>query len=183
MNSGFKLLQRLAISAALLVSMAGFAGAASRHSGSMHNSKETISSAQQSLKSGGYYRGEVDGISGRETQAAVRRFQHDNNLAVTGRLDPDTLSALGVTTTGEASRAAGQNNMQPGQSNMAMGQPNLAAIKSAQSQLQKQGFYSGAINGTIGPLTQQAIRNFQQANNLTVNGQLDQATLSALGVQ
>jgi hypothetical protein len=50
----------------------------------------------------------------------------------------------------------------------------------AQGRLRGLGFYFGKLDGEIGPQTQAAIRRFQKANSLTVNGELDDATGSAL---
>jgi hypothetical protein len=50
----------------------------------------------------------------------------------------------------------------------------------AQGRLRGLGFYFGKIDGEIGPKTEAAIRRFQKANSLTVNGELDDATASSL---
>jgi peptidoglycan hydrolase-like protein with peptidoglycan-binding domain len=52
--------------------------------------------AQAALKAQGFYYGEVDGNEGNETTAALRRFQIRNGLGVTGKLDAQTLAALGM---------------------------------------------------------------------------------------
>ncbi len=41
----------------------------------------------------------VDGVWGPETASAVREFQQERNLSVTGRLDTNTLSELNISTT------------------------------------------------------------------------------------
>lgn len=50
---------------------------------------------QSELKERGYYRGTVDGQFGAGTAGALRRFQEEKGLKVTGRLDERTLKALG----------------------------------------------------------------------------------------
>lgn len=50
--------------------------------------------AQAKLNSLGYNNGNPDGAFGPKTAAAVRDFQRDRNLRVTGRLDEQTLSEL-----------------------------------------------------------------------------------------
>lgn len=52
--------------------------------------------AQIELRSQGFYYGEVDGIMGPETVAAVKRFQIRNGLRVDGVLNAETLQALEV---------------------------------------------------------------------------------------
>ena len=43
-----------------------------------------VSSVQSQLTKLGYYHGAVDGVAGDETQAAIARYQEDNDLSVTG---------------------------------------------------------------------------------------------------
>ena len=58
--------------------------------------KETITQAQEALKAAGYHLGEPDGKPGPATTTAVKKFQGDRHLPVTGKLDSITLAALGV---------------------------------------------------------------------------------------
>lgn len=51
---------------------------------------------QAALKTQGFYYGEVTGTENAETGAAVRRFQIRSGITVTGKLNPDTLAALGL---------------------------------------------------------------------------------------
>src|SRR5689334_4700493 len=55
-------------------------------------------------------------------------------------------------------------------------------IRRAQEALKAKGMNPGTISGSNDPSTQQAIRDFQKANNLPVTGVLDQNTLDKLGV-
>jgi photosystem II stability/assembly factor-like uncharacterized protein len=66
---------------------------------------DSVLRAQQALVSAGYNIGEPDGKMGKATTAAVKKFQGDRHLPVTGKLDSITLAALGVrkTTGGEES--------------------------------------------------------------------------------
>ena len=55
-----------------------------------------VSSVQSQLAKLGYYRGAVDGVAGDETQAAIARYQQENDLSVTGTVTPATLQSLGL---------------------------------------------------------------------------------------
>lgn len=57
---------------------------------------EIVTQAQEALRNAGYHLGDPDGKSGPETTAAVKKFQGDRHLPVTGKLDSITLSALGI---------------------------------------------------------------------------------------
>ncbi len=57
---------------------------------------ELVIDVQRSLRRRGYYRGTLDGAAGPGTRAAIRAYQADHRLAVTGRLDGHLLHSLGV---------------------------------------------------------------------------------------
>lgn len=56
----------------------------------------TVAAAQQQLARQGYYRGQIDGVFGPETQRAIMRYQREHGLRVTGYLTIDTREALGL---------------------------------------------------------------------------------------
>jgi hypothetical protein len=51
---------------------------------------------QDALARRGYYDGEVDGVVGSGTRSAIREFQRDNGLPVTGRIDSQLVQALKI---------------------------------------------------------------------------------------
>lgn len=53
-----------------------------------------VSQLQSELQALGYYQGEIDGGYGEQTEAAVRQFQSDQQLAVDGVVGPSTWDAL-----------------------------------------------------------------------------------------
>jgi peptidoglycan hydrolase-like protein with peptidoglycan-binding domain len=55
-----------------------------------------VKEVQQSLRDKGYSPGPIDGILGSRTRGALRQYQKDENLPVTGRLDGETAGKLGV---------------------------------------------------------------------------------------
>jgi hypothetical protein len=55
-----------------------------------------------------------------------------------------------------------------------------AEVRAAQQALQDKGFDPGPIDGIKGPRTTEAVRDFQQKQNLTVTGQLDAQTRDRL---
>lgn len=52
--------------------------------------------AQVELMDKGFYKGDIDGILGPQTKAAIIDFQKSKNLPQTGALDDATLTALGI---------------------------------------------------------------------------------------
>ena len=55
-----------------------------------------VTQIQTKLKRWGYYNGNVDGIYGSQTVAAVKWFQRKNGLTADGIAGPKTLSAMGI---------------------------------------------------------------------------------------
>ena len=56
----------------------------------------TPAAVQRKLASRGYYGGAIDGIFGPGSRSALRAFQADSGLAVTGEIDGPSLRALGL---------------------------------------------------------------------------------------
>ena len=111
----------------------------------------------------------VDGIFGSQTAAAVRAFQQQKGLAVDGVVGPATWSALSITvrqgSQGEAVRGV-QEEFQ---------YRNLSGDPSKGVQ----------IDGIFGPMTDDAVRGFQQAlhtgiPSVTVDGIVGPVTWQAL---
>jgi hypothetical protein len=57
---------------------------------------QVIANVQAALQQQGYYQGEVDGILGPLTRAAIANYQRDNGLYITSAIDEPTLAALGM---------------------------------------------------------------------------------------
>jgi len=55
-------------------------------------------------------------------------------------------------------------------------------MSSVQTELARLGYYNGPIDGTYGPLTREALLQYQQSAGLEVTGLLDQPTLESLGL-
>ena len=60
------------------------------------SSGSEVTQIQTKLKRWGYYNGNIDGIYGSKTVAAVRSFQSKNGLTVDGIAGPKTLAAMGI---------------------------------------------------------------------------------------
>ena len=55
-----------------------------------------VAHVQEKLRGYGYYRGPVDGVAGSGTRAAIRNYQVDRGIQVTGRIDQELLADLGL---------------------------------------------------------------------------------------
>lgn len=55
-----------------------------------------VKKTQEILKDKGYYHGQIDGIIGPQTRSALRRYQRENDLPVTGRYTRETADKMGL---------------------------------------------------------------------------------------
>ncbi|HUN43522.1 MAG TPA: peptidoglycan-binding domain-containing protein [Acetobacteraceae bacterium] len=136
-----------------------------------------IQAVQDHLRAAGAYSGAVDGVWGPDSEAALQRFQASRQLQATGQLNQATVDALDLNTVALL-------GMQPVSSQPLPSPDTLrsSSVREIQSRLHDLGFYAGNIDGVWGQSTQAAIQQFQQNRGLRPNGELNQATLSAMGL-
>jgi len=72
-------------------------------------SGDTVYKIQDRLSQWGYYSGELDGIYGSRTEAAVKKFQKANGLTADGIAGPATLAAIGISG-GSGGSSSSQSN-------------------------------------------------------------------------
>jgi len=58
---------------------------------------QVVANVQTALQEQGYYHGEVDGLLGPLTRAAIADYQRDRGLYITSAVDEPTLASLGMT--------------------------------------------------------------------------------------
>jgi peptidoglycan DL-endopeptidase CwlO len=104
----------------------------------------------------------ADGVFGRRTLEAVRRFQREHGLLVDGQVGPLTWAALLAEDRGRA----GELVLRVGS-----GGPRVAAL---QERLEI------TADGDFGPITLAAVKAFQRSHGLVVDGQAGPDTLAAL---
>ena len=69
-----------------------------------------VRTIQEKLKRWGYYKGNVDGIYGSQTTAAVKSFQRKNGLTVDGIAGTNTLRAMGIYTSSTTSSSSSSHS-------------------------------------------------------------------------
>lgn len=104
---------------AVAVGLTGFAAQAQSQNRSTANppettaansgalSRATIRETQWKLKKDGLYEGQVDGIMGPKTRAALGQYQRQHNLNADGRLTRRTAESLGIAKPGAYFESAG----------------------------------------------------------------------------
>ena len=137
---------------------------------------ESVKTLQAQLNAKGFNAGSVDGIFGKNTQAAVMAFQKANGLAADGIVGKLTWAKLYDTTAAlpAASTTAGT---QP----MVYRGSRGDAVRRLQELLNKKGFDCGAVDGIFGSKTYAAVMAFQKANGLSADGIVGPLTWGKLG--
>jgi hypothetical protein len=127
-----------------------------------------VAALQVAMSAVGLYPHAVDGITGPWTQDAVRTFQSQHGLTADGIAGPQTREALGR----RGKPDLGARPMHEGQRGW--------DVAELQFLLHERGFEPGGFDGGFGPNTESAVRRYQQAAHLSVDGVAGPTTLNAL---
>ena len=144
-------------------------------------SGSSVRALQKRLKALGYYTGSVDGSFGSATTTAVKAFQTQNGLKADGIAGTSTLNKLYLDTASKASSGSSSSGTISSTGYVTLREGDSGSgVKKLQQQLKKLGYYSGSVDGKYGSGTTQAIKTFQQMNDLRVDGIAGPATQRAL---
>ena len=116
-----------------------------------------VTALQTDLRNAGFYSGDIDGIYGPATIAAVEQLQEEAGLPVTGLMDPATQRALADI----------------------LGQQESAQTAALQGILTATGHYSGPIDGIWSPEVEEALKALQTELGVEPTGVIDAETLRA----
>lgn len=146
---------------------------------------EAVVELQRALVDQGYEL-DVDGVFGDETDVAVREFQTDNELDVDGVAGPETWAALADDEDAEYEDGDEYDDDDDEEDAEEDGMPTLALGARGPSVRALQQTLVGlewelAVDGVFGPVTDQAVREFQAQNELDVDGIVGPRTWEALG--
>jgi peptidoglycan hydrolase-like protein with peptidoglycan-binding domain len=130
--------------------------------------KPHVASLQVALRALHHYSGGIDGLRGPKTRSATRRFQRRRHLTVDGIAGPQTRRALGR----RGRPKLGSRVMHRGQHGW-----DVAAL---QFMLRRRGHSPGSVDGGFGSGTHAAVRRFQSARGLAVDGVVGSQTLRSL---
>ena len=149
------------------------------------NAGEDVEKLQRALQLKKCYEGIVDGKFGNQTRDALKKYQKNNKLSVTGKADYDTIKKLfghvSVTTAKDDPQMKGISSI--GQINV----PNTTKknsygkhVVALQQALKLKGCYSAPIDGKYGDMTVEAVAKFQKDRGLSADGIAGNATIKAL---
>ena len=167
---------------------------------------DEVKKMQQALIDQGYLGGYADGIFGRNTENAVRKFQSKNGLTSDGLAGKKTLAMI-------YSKSSGSSSAQPAQEQQSSSEASSGAssgasassqakssgtslfsgnystlrigstgnrVKTLQQALISLGLLSGSADGRFGAKTKAAVVSFQKQSGLEADGLAGKLTLSAL---
>jgi peptidoglycan hydrolase-like protein with peptidoglycan-binding domain len=129
--------------------------------------KSLVRALQLQLARAGHRPGPIDGLYGPRTQASVSAFQGAYGLPIDGVAGPRTLGEITARTPvlyPDAGRVTG----------------GAAPVRDLQRRLAKARYSPGPIDGIFGPATEHAVRRYQAAHGLRVNGVADPRTIARL---
>lgn len=137
------------------------------------NRGSAIAEMQEKLQEAGCLEGTADGVYGTDTYEAVRKYQMDRGIPVSGAIDEMTYSSL-MEQEGEA-----DSQRSYGPYVYARGDHG-AEIETLQKKLQSMGYLDDIADGIYGENTEEAVRKFQKEHGLSVSGSMDQKTINAV---
>ncbi|RXS83436.1 peptidoglycan-binding protein [Geobacillus sp. PK12] len=140
---------------------------------------DDVRKLQQQLKQLGYFTySDITGYYGVLTADAIRRFQRDNGLPVTGAVDNQTAARLASAVKAKTPPPAPieRERLAVRLSIGALGED----VKRIQTKLKELGYFYTAITGYYGTATADAVRRFQQAAKLPATGIVDGETYERL---
>ena len=123
---------------------------------------DAVKTLQEKLNAKGFDSGNVDGIFGAKTYAAVTAFQKANNLGVDGIVGKLTWAKLYDATPVNVTPVTTQPMLRTGSRG--------DAVRKLQEMLNAKGYTCGNVDGIFGSKTKAAVLAFQKANGLGADG-------------
>lgn len=134
---------------------------------------DAVKTLQEKLNAKGFNSGNVDGIFGAKTYAAVTAFQKANSLGVDGIVGKLTWAKLYDATPVNVTPVTTQPMLRTGSRG--------DAVRKLQELLNAKGYTCGSVDGIFGSKTYAAVLAFQKANGLGADGIVGPLTWAKLG--
>ena len=158
-----------------------------KYVGSVDIINPRVEEIQVALVALGYDTGTTDGRMGQKTREAIKEFQESMGIKSTGYIDRLTLMQID-----DARRGSEEVEFQEESSRIEVRsayskeRDSLSSVykpttKEIQTALKNAGFDPGAIDGKMGPRTQQAVKEFQRTRGLKLDGKVGSKTWEELG--
>ncbi|WP_047980082.1 C40 family peptidase [Ornithinibacillus contaminans] len=135
---------------------------------------EAVRILQYKLNEMSYYDDKVDGELGVLTEHAIKKFQRDHNITMTGLADKETIYAL--------IEVEIETHIKRLESLSGSVYPGLQSedVRIVQESLQYFGYYEGEIDGMYGPLTKKAVEIAEEKHDIDFLDEAPQQSLSTM---
>jgi peptidoglycan DL-endopeptidase LytF len=161
----------------------------------------SVTRLQDLLRRAGYFPSPSTGFYGAATREAVKRFQQANRISADGFAGRGTIAALESAPAASNAASPNANTTRPVTNVISTNAANNTAanpvrpvaiarvlqpgdsgadVIALQQRLTDLRFYTGPVTGVYGELTEGAVRDFQQARNLEIDGVVGARSLAAL---
>ena len=144
---------------------------------------KNVSLLQEALKELGFYSGELDGTYGASTTAAVKSFQKKNGVRQDGAASPEVQKLIFE---GKPVNAKGKKVSVSILPNFPVEEFSAGdkgwQVTDLQNTLKAMGYYTAEPTGVYDTATQNAVKKFQSAHHLTVDGIAGKKTLQLLNL-
>ena len=145
-----------------------------------------VEEIQVVLRDMGYDIASADGRMGQDTREAIKEFQESIGANATGYINKATLKQID-----DIRRVADEREVDKSydikvrsaysEKDISSGDETRVTTRDIQIALKNAGFDPGGIDGKLGPMTKQAIKEFQRAKGLKIDGKVGPKTWAELG--
>jgi peptidoglycan hydrolase-like protein with peptidoglycan-binding domain len=164
--------------------------------------KDQVMQGQKFLKDAKLYTGDATGIYNDDTRAAIRTYQKNNGLTISGNFNRATLEKMNIaltdkqkgiespaattktattktiaTTGGPSTTTTSDAPKRPAPFRASADQ-----IKAAQKMLRDGKMLTGGEDGKLDDPTREGLKKYQEANKIKANGTLNAETLNKMGI-
>lgn len=134
----------------------------------------TVEEVQRQLLASGYYKGPVDGVTGRLTRQAIIAYQQQQGLTVSGEASDDLAENIRYT------REIAEASLFTGDVTPVADADLRAQVRRVQANLNDLSYNPGTISGDMTAETHDAIRQFQHDHHIPETGEISAVLLSEL---
>lgn len=143
---------------------------------------EAVKALQLRLMELGYYSGEINGVNDTKTSSAIKAFQRNNGLKVTGNANADaqTLISSILAIPADATPTP-KPTATPKMPTKKLSKGDTGkSVQYLQEMLTGLGYYNGKIDSIYGTSTVNAVKAFQKNNNLNADGVAGDDTIAIM---